>query len=247
MNGFVKMVDVHTHILPAIDDGAADEKEACQMLKALASQRVTTVCLTPHYYHHKESITAFLTRRAEAFQKIEEYASQCELTIFLACEAHLTEDLLNEPDLSMLCINKTRFLLLEAPRDWLFSAKEQFLLERLISRFGILPILAHVERYPPLLKSDSLLSNLLEMGCRMQINLSSLSEGSFLIRRRLIRCLSEDTIHFVGTDCHNMTRRAPEYTRHIDLIEKKLGRKFVEQLQINAKRMLNPSAMKVQL
>ena len=64
------MIDLHTHILPRMDDGAKTVEEALQMLRAEAEQGVEAVALTPHYYRTKEQPTAFLTRRREAMDQL---------------------------------------------------------------------------------------------------------------------------------------------------------------------------------
>jgi tyrosine-protein phosphatase YwqE len=76
------------------------------------------------------------------------------------------------------------------------------------------------------------------MGCLTQINLSSLSEGRRFTQKKLFHYIAIEYVHFIGTDCHHIDYRMPEYARHIDLIKKKLGNSFIEKLQTNMARRL---------
>ena len=64
------MIDIHTHILPGMDDGARDVKEALSLIDLLRKQGVSGAVLTPHYYPHEETVNEFLKRREEAYSKI---------------------------------------------------------------------------------------------------------------------------------------------------------------------------------
>jgi protein-tyrosine phosphatase len=208
------------------------------MLARLAEQNVNVVIFTPHYYHYNEPINEFLGRRDMAFMDIKPITEELGILSLLACETYLTEDLLNERDLSDLCISGTRLLLTEAPIGSGFTNKDVFLIERLIDNFGVTPVLAHIERYPKLLESRTLLYELQEMGCLTQINLSSLLETSWFIRKKLLRLLADNQIHFVATDCHRMDFRPPDYVKYFEHMKKKLGEEQCVRLQTGMRRRL---------
>ena len=224
------MVDVHTHILPGMDDGAEDIDESGRMLSRLAEQGVRTAALTPHYYHYKEPLDEFLARRLTALELIKPVAQAIGIDIIPASETYLTEDLLNEKDLTDLCYQNTRMLLMEMPFSCAFTARDLTLLERVAGNYGITPVLAHIERYPRLLNSDKLLSDIQEIGCLTQVNLSSFADGKLFVRKRLLRLISDGMAPLMGTDCHRMTFRPPEYERPLRYIVKKLGKGVVSQL-----------------
>ena len=231
-------IDIHTHILPGMDDGSKNEDESRQMLARLAEQNVVTAALTPHYYHYKESLIDFLTRRNASLQILKPISDSMGIHILPASETYLTEDLLNESDLKELCFQSTQLLLVEMPLNSIFSARDIMLLERIVSDYSITPVLAHIERYPRLLNSDELISELLEIGCLMQVNLCSMTESNAFIRKKLMHLLSDHLISFVGTDCHRMSFRPPEYTKYIDYISKKLGYGFMFRFMEDMSRML---------
>ncbi|MDR2650139.1 MAG: hypothetical protein LBB94_10550 [Clostridiales bacterium] len=236
-------IDIHTHILPGMDDGAADEGEAKIMLKRLSEQNVDVVCLTAHYYHNKESLSTFLERRRHAYEAIKPYAAKLGVTLLLGSETSLMEELLNESEdeLNELCVNNTGYLLLEPPHRCTFSRGSLNLVERLMDNMGVIPILAHIERYPVLLKERGPINDLLDMGCLTQMNLSSLGpeNSAFSLRKSLWRYMRKDMIHFFGTDCHNNRIRPPEYREYINMIRKKLGADYIAHVNRRASKWLN--------
>jgi protein-tyrosine phosphatase len=232
------MIDIHTHILAGIDDGPSDIENSRLMLLRLAEQNVNCIGLTPHYYHTEQSIEDFLAARESAINDIQSIADELGILLLSGSETYLTEDLLNERDIKPLCFSKTRLLLTEMPVGCRFSKKDMFLFERFIGNYGIIPILAHIERYPPLFSSEKLIIDLMEMGCLTQINIYSITDSKRSTQKKLLRFLEKGYIHFIGTDCHHMDYRTPEYKKHMELLINKLGDNFVDQFQISMARWL---------
>jgi protein-tyrosine phosphatase len=104
----------------------------------------------------------------------------------------------------------------------------------------VVPILAHIDRYPKLIKSSALLDEFIDMGCLMQMNLESLQEG-FLKKRKLLKYIQSNMVHVVGTDAHNMSERPPVYSEGISVIAKALGEGAVNQLTRNALQIISES------
>ncbi len=230
-------IDFHTHILPAIDDGSPDLTTSADMLSSLKRQGVGTVVLTPHFYTDRESISSFLRRREAAWEALVPILGRSGMTAVLACEMHFSDYLFNSADLSALCIGE-KFLVTELPYSFAFSEAQISKIGRLISTYNVTPILAHIERYPELLKKRGCLDQLLEMGCRTQINLSSLLNGSMRLRKTMLSLIQSSRIHVVGTDCHNMKSRPPCFEPGIQMIAKKLGENAVCLLAENAESVL---------
>jgi protein-tyrosine phosphatase len=218
------LMDFHTHILPGIDDGAKDVDVSRLMLKSLADQGATLVCLTPHYYHNQETKESFLEKRAAAYQQIEAYGKELELTLALGSETHLTRDLASDRELSCLCLGQSKLLLLEFPYGCEFKADTLFQVERISNNCGVTPVLAHIERYPQLIKKNSKpLAELFDIGCYVQCNISA-----FASNKKLIKLLSDGIVNFIGTDCHNMDSRSPDFQAGVKAIKQKLGDAFWE-------------------
>ena len=233
MNAYI---DFHTHILPGIDDGSPDTGTSLAMIAKLAEQGVGKIVLTSHYYSDELPMEEYLLRRDAAF---EELLPRCPAGIDLipASATFVTEYIFNNADLRPLCVG-ARYLLTEWPYTSSFTGRSARQLERLQSDYGLTPIIAHVERYPALIGDRAKLEDLAEAGCLFQINLASLrSRGT---RRVLTRLISDGLIHLVGTDCHNLTTRPPEYQPGIEWIEKKCGSRAVERLIEKAEALLQP-------
>lgn len=230
-------IDFHTHILPNIDDGSPDRTTSAEMLFFLKRQEVGTVVLTPHFYTDRESLSSFLRRREAAWELLVPILEQTQMAAVPACEMHFSDYVFNSADLSALCI-RGKFLLTELPYSFSFSETQIRKIGRLISAYNITPVLAHIERYPELLKKRGCLDQLIEMGCRTQINLGALQNGGLRLRKTILALIRNNRVHVVGTDCHNMKFRPPCYGPGMQIIAKKLGENAVCRLAENAESML---------
>ena len=228
-------IDFHTHILPGIDDGAKDIEETKGLLQSLKKQGVSTVVLTPHYYSHKISAEDFLQKRIAAYEKvINEIES--DMTFVLGSESYLTRYFFYNDEISPFCVNEKLYLLVELAYDTEFRKDTLSQFEQILDDYGKIPVLAHLERYPYLIKNKSLIQYLVDMGCLMQTNLKSIHKP--FLSRKLLKLMKENLVHVVGTDCHNLTQRPPEFQPNISLIEKKLSRDVVIQLMKNAENII---------
>lgn len=223
-----KRVDCHTHILPGIDDGAATPSEALEMLCCLARQGVSTVVLTPHYVSDGMSLDVFLQKRAAAMELLQEERPPIE--VLLGSEVLLSEALFNNRDLQPLCIEGTSCMLVELPSyEMPFTDKVTGWLQKLISIYEITPVIAHAERYTDLLRHEKKLWGLNDDGCLVQINLSSLQKGR-LLQKKLLKWIDCGWVQLLGTDCHHITVRPPEYAEPLEVIVRRFGERVAEEL-----------------
>jgi protein-tyrosine phosphatase len=232
------LIDFHTHILPHMDDGSRDLQTSEEMLRRLRGQGVDSVVLTPHFYSDREPLSAFLDRRAAAVRELQPVADRIGIRVFPACEMYFSDYIFNYKDISDLCILNGEYLLTEFSFSCGFSDATFQRLERLTASQNVTPILAHIERYPPLMKNPECLKRCVELGCLAQINLGGFSRSGFRQRRAMLDGIRDGLIHLVGTDCHNLTTRPPEFLPGLRLIEKKAGTEAAEGLMKNARRIL---------
>lgn len=226
------MTDLHTHILPGIDDGAATVEDSLAMLELQRSQGVDTVVLTPHFYSNREEIDGFLLRRGQAMDQLKSAiaARKKEQTplprLLLGAEVAWHSGLMEMERLDELCIAGTRNLLLELPfTPWKTAMIDQ--LYNMIGCTGITPIIAHLERYIRI-QPKSLVREVLEMGVPVQVSADILLRP--LMRREAIRLLKNGQAHLVASDCHDRTRRGPVLAAAMEVVEKKLGGHCVREL-----------------
>ncbi|MEE1124369.1 MAG: CpsB/CapC family capsule biosynthesis tyrosine phosphatase [Acutalibacteraceae bacterium] len=226
----MKKFDIHTHILPSIDDGASDIDISILLLEALEEQGVTHIAFTPHFYTQYEDIenrlAEFLEAREKAYKLVKENYTG-SLTFTVGAEVHLSENILLIENLKDLCYRSTNYLLIEMPYNSSFSDEEIKILKEIISKHKIIPVLAHIERYPVVFKNKELLSQLKEMGCIMQINTESL-RGVFS-KNKIIKLINEGYVALLGSDTHS-TIRGCDYGMGFSVIEKKCKDEVIENI-----------------
>ena len=200
------MIDLHTHILPGMDDGAADLKQSLAMLRAEGQQGVDTVVLTPHFYRVDETVETFLERRSRAWETLRSSLLDDAPELILGAEVTWYHGIMDEPRIMDLCLGDSACILLEMPlRPWSDNLLEQ--VYRFAGVTGTTPILAHVERYLHLQKNGQL-KTLIEMGIPMQLSASAFRNPFAAMKAN--RLLKSGT-WLLGTDCHNTSTRPPNY------------------------------------
>ncbi len=228
------LVDVHSHILPGIDDGSPDVETSLKMIEALQSQGARAIVLTPHYYSDSISYEDFVARRDNALHLLEKSLPPGSPKLIPAAEVYITKYLLNNSNLDALKIGNTNYALIEHPFSCDFSQETYDRLLSLNYDYGIKPILAHIERYPAFMDDGDLLDSYIEMGCIAQVNISSFVDSSRSLRKKLFKYLESGRIHLIGTDCHNLSSRKPDFETGVNAIIKKCGAEAVDVLERNA-------------
>lgn len=229
------MTDFHTHILPKMDDGADSSSEAATMLMELAQQHVDTVVLTPHYYSHREPLSAFLKRRQASYERLLQ-VQPADISLKMGAEVYLSEYLFNIEDISPLCIQDTRTLLLELPYGQAIDHTVFDNVDRVITEYAVRPVIAHAERYPDLLRNAKRLEQFICCGCTIQVNLSScVGFGS----RRVLSLFKKGYVGAVGTDAHNTSTRPPDYTSGYTRLQRYLTVNELDDLQNSMKSLLS--------
>ena len=209
-----------------MDDGSRDTAESISMINMLRTQGVGTVIATPHFYANDESVDLFLERRKSAFERLAAELPEGSPEILLGAEVRYYQGINRMADLKALRIEGTKLLLLEMP----MSSWTEYMVRELIEMSGrssMKVVLAHVERYMALQK-QSVWNRLLESGILMQVNASFFT--SFASKRKALSLLREGSVHFVGSDSHNMSSRPPRVGTAFEVIQKKLGENYLKQM-----------------
>ncbi len=226
------MVDLHTHVLPQMDDGSDSPQQSLQMLRLMAQQGTDLAVATPHFYAHRETLRSFLCRRSEAYAKIAD--GQSEVKLLLGAEVAYFSGMSTCEELEELCIEGSRLLLLEMPfTPWTQSAVREIVALRSL---GIVPVLAHIERYRRIPNFWQMLQQLSGVGVLMQCNAGAVCAP--ICGRRLIAMLHDGRIRFLGSDCHNMTTRPPNLPKALQRIEKFGASALLQQIDADARALL---------
>lgn len=225
------MTDLHTHILPGVDDGAKTPQDSIAMLQEQFSQGVDTVVLTPHYYPEREPLESFLRRRAAAWTELQEAVMALpreELSrlprLVLGAEVAYVPGLYMMEGLQALCIGKTRNMLLELP-FYVWDMQMIHGIYDFLGRAGVTPVLAHIERYFAC-QSNRLLDEVLSLGFPIQVGVQDL-ERRFSPTMRLLK---QGKAHIIASDCHDLRFRRPVLGPAMACVYKKLGQERAEEL-----------------
>ncbi len=227
------MTDLHTHILPGMDDGAHSTEESLAILRLERAQGVAAVVLTPHFYGTRERAEEFLCRRDASVQKLTAELAKLpkeerdELPkLILGAEVAWNSALADCQELPQLCIGKTKNFLLELPfTPWNTQMFNQ--IYDLIGQTGLTPVIAHLERYIWGQRPRQI-AEIFELGVPVQISAEMLQRP--LIRGRVLKLFEERRAHILASDCHNCTDRAPNVGEGMRMVRRKLGDWFADEL-----------------
>ena len=236
------MIDIHAHILPWIDDGAADIYDMLEMAKKAVDSGITAMVATPHCnipglydnYYGKEYKAVF----EKACKALKE--EKIPLTLYPGMEVYATSDvpkLLSQGKL--LTLNHSKYLLLEFD----FGENPDFVLDiiRKIHEQGIMPVISHAERYEFVQDAPEIVCGWRDEGCLIQVNKSSFS-GSFGRRPQMIACqlLKRNLISVVASDAHGPYQRTPHMMDVYTALAKVCPEKYLNVLfQDNPERICN--------
>lgn len=227
MEGFV---DIHTHILPGVDDGAPDLAAAMALLEKAHAAGTRTLYLTPHFRGRFRDNTAekllplMEQLRAAAAEKFP------ELTLRPGCEIHYQSDAPQKLlDGELLCMNGTEYVLLEF--DFGARLREIYAGVDGMLSFGFVPIIAHAERYAAFLEKKDLAEELCRAGVLIQLNADSiLGETGFKVKRYCHRLLEDGLVHFIASDAHDLDVRQPVLRACYEKIAKKYAPEYADAL-----------------
>lgn len=199
------MIDLHTHILPGIDDGPSGFEEALAMLEAGRRDGITGAVCSSHVLDRFDVATE--SRLADAFSELRKRATLAgiRMDLWLGAEIHMNVSLDPVPPAATIA-GGGKYLLLELPLNDIPHDADDKLFQLTVA--GFVPILAHPERNAVLVQKPERAFNLVERGVLMQVNAGSLTgEFGYRVRKAAEILLDHGLVHFIGSDCHNLRSR----------------------------------------
>lgn len=231
------IVDFHSHILPGMDDGSASVAESIALLRMEAEQGIDHVVATPHFYPQKDTPERFLQRRAEAEaalrEEMQKHTGLPKLSV--GAEVFYFPGISDSEAMASLTVDRKRCILIEMPQPpWSDAVYRE--IQGLYTKRGLIPIIAHIDRYIGAFRTYGIPDRLAEYPVLVQAN------AEFFLGRTTsslaMRLLKRNRIHLLGSDCHRIASRSPNLGQALERIGKKLGEGPFDEIRACQKYVL---------
>ena len=235
---FEKMVDLHCHILPGLDDGSPDLESSLQMANQAVADGVTHILATPHHLdndyvnHAKDVIQA-----VDSFQK-ELDDRKIPLTVFPSQEVHINGDLLDRYD-DLLGIDEAKkYMLLEFPHGEVPHYAERLIFD--LNKHGTIPVIVHPERNRGIQNDLNLLYGFIQKGALAQVTATSYTGGFGEHVAKISRQLVEhNLVQVVASDAHALPGRKFVLGEALGQIADEFGPGKAAEFEANAEKLIN--------
>ncbi|MCX8074600.1 MAG: hypothetical protein N2749_03335 [Clostridia bacterium] len=229
------MIDIHTHILSGIDDGSKSLENSIKIMEEAKKNGYTKIVVTPHYI--EGSYETDNEEKLKLLQIMQQRLKEKNLDIelLLGNEVFITENIFYLIKNNKVCtINNSRYLLIELPRnDKIFNIDNYIFA---LKNCGIIPIIAHPERYRYVQENPNILIEYIEKGALFQLNTESLIGSYGRASKKTAKILVENNmVQFLATDSHRTNREYDNITN-----VKKLLLKLTDEENINRLMSINP-------
>ncbi|MBS5789916.1 CpsB/CapC family capsule biosynthesis tyrosine phosphatase [Fusobacterium sp.] len=223
------MVDIHSHILFGVDDGAKDIEESMELLKQAVSVGYTDIVCSSHYYIGLYENSNYLIN----FNILKEEIKKLEIpiNIYLGNEFNLDSEYFSHKD-KINKINNGKYFLVEIKSNIIYSICKDFF--QMLLEKGVTPIFAHIERYNQIRVEE--LIELSQIGVVLQMNL-----GSAVGELPKVKYLLENSyIDIIATDTHKYGKRDYNIKEKLDKLKSIVGDEYFQLLtEINPKKVIN--------
>lgn len=207
-------LDYHAHVLPGCDHGSDSVETSRKQLAMAAAARVRTVCATPHFYPHRESIPSFLQRREASARLLRENLTADAPQLQLGAEVLICDGMERLDGLPCLCRGETNELLIEMPfYQWPETIWDT--LYALCERRDIEIVLAHAERYSP-----EAIEQLIRDNVALQLNSECLTRP--LHRKRYLTWIKNGSVRYLGSDIHMLGNGYRDFEKCRRLLKKEV-------------------------
>jgi protein-tyrosine phosphatase len=224
------MIDTHLHILPGVDDGPETIQESLTLARTLVQEGIHSAIATPHYNDEFPQRSAAEIRQRVYVMQLALDHHRIPLRLFAGHEALIKAGLVEDIQAGRCAtLNCSCYLLLELWNNTWISETERVIFE--LRANGIIPIIAHPERYRAVQQDTTRLVTLLQMGALSQLVASSLIGMQGKTARRCAETLlKKGLIHCIASDAHGLHRRPPGVARALERAIELVGIDRVHQL-----------------
>lgn len=241
------MIDIHTHILPGVDDGAPDWEETLRLARAAVQDGITAVVATPHHANGRYHNIAEDIRQLAEQTNLRLNEEGIPLRILTGQEIRVHEALPEAWEQGeLLTLSGSRYILIELPSGYIPSHTGELIHE--LAVLGLVPIIAHPERNGAIASDPRRLEALLEGGAIAQVTSHSLLGGFGRgVEKTAWTLCRSGLIHIVSSDAHHAERRGFKLSEAYAAVGKRLGGQYVSFYQSNAGRIISDQPLEPML
>lgn len=233
------MIDMHSHILPAVDDGAQTEQDSLDMARVAIENGISTIVATPHhmnrtYDNTKTDIESNVGILNQLFQ-----AHNLDIEVIPGQEVRIYGEIIEDIEKGeILPINNSKYILVEFPSDTVPHYTEQLFYDMQVA--GYTPIIAHPERNRELLNNHRKMFELVRNGALSQVTAGSLL-GAFgkQMQQFSYQLIEANLTHLIASDAHNTTSRTFNLHEAYEAIKSKYGAETYYMFVENAHLLLD--------
>ncbi|QGQ48279.1 tyrosine-protein phosphatase [Metabacillus sediminilitoris] len=237
------MIDIHSHILPGVDDGAQSIEDSIEMAKQAVNEGITKIIATPHHQNGK-----YVNKKQDIIDRVLELNSlfsnkKIPLEVLPGQETRIFGELLENLEKGeILTLNNLNYIFVELPSGHVPRYTEKLLFD--VQLQGLTPVIVHPERNAEIMENPNKLLNLVKKGALTQVTAGSIT-GHFgkKIKKFSLDLIDANLTHFLASDAHNVSNRSFKIRESISEIEKEFGSQAVYYFQENAELLIKGQAV----
>jgi len=222
------IVDIHSHILPEIDDGSSDINESLMLMAMQKKQGADAIIATPHFYAEYSDLYEYTQYAQEKFNQLKKNASNEVPELFLGYEVKYFKGISENELTNMLTLGNTDYILVEMP----YACITEKMLDDIGSislNLGLTPILAHVDRYISFPGFQNVIKLIDDGFAKAQINADAILYGPN--KHKSLKLISDGYISYLGSDTHSVRERPPRIDEFIQRLKKKVEPLYLEKIE----------------
>lgn len=232
------MIDLHSHLLPGLDDGAIDLAMSLEMARMAVADGVTIMACTPHIFPGVYNNVGPNIEQWVEWLQSELHAAQIPLWLVSGADVHLAPGLVDKVRSGeVLSLHGSRYILIEPPHHILPPRAEDVFFELLSA--GFIPILTHPERMGWIERNYGLIERLVRSGVWMQLTAAAvIGEFGREAAAWSLRMISDGFCHIVASDAHHPTKRPPRMRAAREYLVELVGEEEADNLVLRRPELI---------
>ena len=218
------MIDIHSHILPGLDDGPKELSQTIEMCRLAEADGIRTIVATPHTLNG-----VYQNEKGRILKEIQDLSQMLDreginIKILPGTDTHVHPEILKHimNGYAMTLNDTGRYIMLEFPDYFVFQNISK-LLTLLISN-GMIPIISHPERNKQMMRKIGILKEMIAMGALCQITAMSITGGfGRQVKKAAEKMIKENLVRVIASDSHSPNHRPPVLSPAVDRVRKWIG------------------------